>query len=269
VPPETEKISKTRSEDFEPSQAQLESAAKRAYSGQTRQACNEQIEQFLPMVHKIARKVATYLRPPLSYDDLISAGTVGLVKAARDYDPRYQAEFKTYAYIRIKGAIIDELRSWSFIPPNVHRQIQQATKVSMEIAGQTGSVPDDVELAEKLGVTIEKLNQTFDSARAKHFISMDTRSEPGPALGNILAAPEAAGPDKHLEHAELVQKLAKAISQLKERQRRIIVLYYQQHLTMKQIAGLFDITEPRVSQLHASALFNLSVKLRQWDDDEK
>ncbi len=269
MPPETENISKTRSEDFEPSQTHLESAAKRAYSGQTRPLCDKQIEQFLPMVHKIAHRVASYLRPPLSYEDLVSAGTVGLVKAARDYNPRHQAEFKTYAYIRIKGAIIDELRGWSFIPPNVHRQIQQASRASMEIARQTGSAPDDVELAEKLGVTIEKLYQTFDSARAKHFISMDTRSEPGPALGNILAAPDTAGPDKHLEHAELVQKLAKAIAQLKERQRRIIVLYYQQHLTMKQIAGLFNITEPRVSQLHASALFNLSVKLRQWDDDEK
>jgi len=269
VAPETEKISKTRSEEFEPSQAQLESAAKRAYSGQVRHIDEEQIEQFLPLVHKIARRAATYLRPPLSYEDLVSAGTVGLVKAARDYDPGYQAEFKTYAYIRIKGAIIDELRGWSFIPPNVHRQIQQASRASVEIAGRTGSAPDDVELAEKLGVTIEKLYQTFDSARAKHFISMNNRTEPGGSLGDILAAPNSAGPDKRLEHAELVQKLAKAIAELKERQRRLIVLYYQQHLTMKQIAGLFKITEPRVSQLHASALFNLSVKLRQWDGDEK
>jgi RNA polymerase sigma factor for flagellar operon FliA len=87
---------------------------------------DEQIAEFLPMVGKIARQVVTYLKPPLSFEDMVSAGTVGLVRAARDFDPSHQAEFKTYAYIRIRGAILDELRCWSFVPANLNRRIRDA-----------------------------------------------------------------------------------------------------------------------------------------------
>jgi len=250
----------------EDSQAHLKTAARRAYSGQKKQSIgDEQIVELLPMVHKIVRRVVTYLKPPLSYDDLISTGTVGLVKAARDFDPSHQAEFKTYAYIRIKGAILDELRRWSFIPPNANKQIRSALQASMEVTEQTGKTPTDAELAEKLGITIEKLYETFEHARARHFISIDGFGDfPGP--GNFLAATKTTAPDERVEQAELVDKLAEAIQQIDEKQRQVVLLYYQQHLTMKQIAEVFNITEPRVSQLHASALFNLSVKLRRWKD---
>jgi RNA polymerase sigma factor for flagellar operon FliA len=200
-------------------------AAKRAYAGQkTKPLDEQQIAQFLPLVHKIAQRAASYLRPPLTYEDLVSAGTVGLVKAARDYDAAFNTEFQTYAYIRIKGAILDELRGWAFIPPAVNKQIRRTIDLSVEITKQTGNPPSETELAEKLGLTLAQVYETFENARAQ------------------------------------------AIQQLDQRQRQLILLYYQQHLTMKQIAELFCVTEPRVSQLHATALFNLSVKLRQWDD---
>lgn len=93
---------------------------------------NERIINFLPMVNKIARHVISYLKPPLSFEDMISAGTVGLVRAAHDFDPSRGVEFKTYAYIRIKGAIIDELRGWSFIPANLHARIKEAQRISRD-----------------------------------------------------------------------------------------------------------------------------------------
>ncbi len=245
-------------------------AARRAYAGQKspdKSGLDEQqIALFLPLVHKIAQRAANYLRPPLTYEDLVSAGTVGLVKAARDYDPSFNAEFKTYAYIRIKGAILDELRGWAFIPPTVNKQIRRAMNLSVEITKQTGSPPSESELAEKLGLTLDEVYQTLDNARAQQFLSIDGLGEDTPALANILAEPDAKTPDQQFEQAELIDRLAQAIQQLDERQRQIILLYYQQHLTMKQIAEVFSITEPRVSQLHATALFNLSVKLRQFCD---
>ena len=227
---------------------------------------DEQITQFLPMVHKIVQRVVTYLKPPLSYEDLVSAGTVGLVKAAHDYDPSHQAEFKTYAYIRIRGAVLDELRGWSFVPANVDEQIRKALQLSTEITKQTGVAPSDEELSQKLGVSIDKLYRTFENARAKHFVSIDTSEDGLPSLGCSLAASDTLTPEEQLEQTELIDKLTEAIQQLNERPRQIIMLYYQQELTMKQIAEVFNITEPRVSQLHASAIFNLSVKLRQWKD---
>ncbi len=241
-------------------------AAKRAYAGQKKQRLDEQqIAQFLPLVHKIAQRAASYLRPPLTYEDLVSAGTVGLVKAARDYDPSFFAEFQTYAYIRIRGAILDELRGWAFIPPTVNKQIRRAMNLSVEIAKQTGRPPSETELAEKLGITVSQVYETLESARAQQFLSIDGYGEDGPALGNILAAPDTKTPDEEFERAELIDRLAEAIQQLDQRQREVVLLYYQQHLTMKQIAEVFGITEPRVSQLHATAIFNLSVKLRQYD----
>jgi len=253
----------------EDSRRHLNSVALRAYSGQKRSVKggieDKQIAELLPMVHKVVRQVVTYLKPPLSFEDMVSAGAVGLVKAARDFDPSYHAEFKTYAYIRIKGAILDELRGSSLLPANLNKRIRDARQLSRKILEQTGKNPTDAELAEKLGITIDELYETFENARTQHFVSLDSLGEDLPALGNLAAANTSA-PDEQIERAELIDKLAEAIQQLSKRRRQLILLYYQQHLTMKQIAEIFEITESRVSQLHASALFNLSVKLRHWKD---
>jgi len=269
VPLDTEKVADPPKSTETGAAKHFKTAAQRAYSSQKKKIDDDQITQLLPMVHKIAQRAAAYLKPPLSYDDLISAGTIGLVKAARDYDPCFQAEFKTYAYIRIKGAILDELRGWSFTPPNVNKQIREALQLSVEIARQTGSPPSDEQLAAKLGITLDDLYRTFENLRAQQFFSIDGLGDDLPALRNVLADANAPAPDKQLEQAELIDKLTQAIEQLDLRQRQLIHLYYQQHLTMKQISEIFNVTEPRVSQLHASALFSLFVKLRQYEDGTK
>jgi RNA polymerase sigma factor for flagellar operon FliA len=251
----------------------LKAVALRTYSGQKGSASGsswldeEKIVQFLPMVHKIARRVATYLKLPLSFEDLVSAGAVGLVKAARDFDPSRQTKFKTYAYIRIKGAILDELRSLSLLPANLNKQVRNAYKLCRKITEQKGIAPTDEELAEKLGITVDEVYELFESARAQHFISLDGFTEEQSGVVNFLEDADTIAPDKQLEQAELIDKLSEAIQELDVRRRQIILLYYKQHLTMKQIAELLKITESRVSQLHASVIFTLSVKLRLWRDD--
>jgi len=246
---------------------QLKKRARRAYNGHKKDAIDgDIIVQFLPMVHKIVQRVVTYIKPPLSYDDLVSAGTVGLIKASRDYDSSLQAEFKTYAYIRIRGAVLDELRNFSLLSPNAEKQIKEAAQTSLEMTNETGQAPSDEELAEKLNISVDKLYQTYENARTKNFISIDSMSDTFASLGASLIASDQESPSDQLEQSELVEKLTEAISELNERQRQIIILYYHKELTMKQIAEVFHITEPRVSQLHASALFNLSVKMRKLRD---
>ena len=266
----------SRRKETKESAEHLKAVAARTYSDQKRPAHNppwrddELIVQFLPMVNKIARRVAVYLKPPLSFEDLVSAGTVGLVRAARDFDLSHQVEFQTYAYIRIKGAILDELRSSSLLPANVSKQIRNARQICQKIVEQTGNAPTDAELAEKLGITVEEVYQLFENARIQHFISIDGLIGEHSSQGDFISARHersSTTPDKQLEQAELVEKLSEAIQQLEQRQRQVILFYYQQHLTMKQIAEIFKITESRVSQLHSSALFSLSVKLGQWKDD--
>ena len=252
------------------SRKHLNIVALRAYSGQKKSGKSaiddEQITELLPMVHRIVRQVVTYLKPPLSFEDMVSAGAVGLVKASRDYDPSHHTEFKTYAYIRIKGAVIDELRGSSMLPANLNKRIHRARQLSRKILEQTGVSPTDAELAEKLGITVDELLETFENARVQYFVSLDDFKEDSPALSNLLAAAHTNAPDEQIERTELIEKLAEAIQRLSEKQRQLILLYYQQHLTMKQIAEIFEITESRVSQMHASAIFNLSVKLRRWND---
>ena len=248
----------------------LNNVVLRAYSVQKKsvrgQIEDEQIAELLPMVHRIASRVVTYLKPPLTFEDMVSAGTVGLVRAARDFDPSHQAEFKTYAYIRIKGAILDELRGWSFMPENLRKRIRMVQQLSRKITEQTGTAPTDTELAEKLGITVEELYETFENARAQFFISLDAFDDDSPGLGNLLTSSHPVAPEEKIERQELIEQLTKAIRHLSEKQRQVILLYYHQQLTMKQIAEIIDITESRVSQLHAGALFNLSIKLRQWKD---
>jgi RNA polymerase sigma factor for flagellar operon FliA len=246
----------------------LKAVAARAYGGhKPRRIGDEEILALLPMVRQIARRAVTYTRPPLSLDDLISAGTIGLLKAARDFDASHQAEFKTYAFIRIKGAVLDELRRASLLPAGVNKQVRQALELSRKIAEETGTPPSDEELARRMDISLEEVYGLFENARARHFVSIDGLAHEQPALGEILAAADTP-PDGRLARAELIEKLAEAMQELDQRRLQVLVLYYQQHLTMKEIAKLLDITESRVSQLHASALFSLSVKLEPWKDGE-
>jgi len=248
-------------------QNHLKDAALKAYTRQTKKIrADKLIIEFLPMVHRIVRQVVSFLRPPLSNEDLVSAGTIGLVKAARDFDPSRDAEFKTYAYIRVRGAVLDELRSWSFTPAAVKKQLGRARQLARQIIQQTGREPSDEELAKELGISVEKMHKLFEDARARHFLSIHGMSDEAPTLGSTLAAAGTKGPGDRLEHAELVAELTNQIQQLPTKQRRIIILYYHKELTMKQVAQVLKITESRVSQLHASALFKLSIRLRQWDD---
>ncbi len=245
----------------------LQAAALRTYSDHKCAPVSEdQITDYLPLVNSIARKVANFLRPPLSFEDLVSAGTIGLLKAARDFDGSFGASFKTYAYIRIKGAVLDELRSVSMLPTQLNRQVKDLMALSQRITDETGVAPTEDELAQKLGLTRDQVYDLLDSARAQRFLSLQGGDEESPSLESGLCATGVESPEQEMERAELVDNMSAAIGELDEKRRQIVVLYYQQHLTMRQIADVMGVTESRISQLHASALFNLSANLREWRD---
>ncbi|MCF7972274.1 MAG: FliA/WhiG family RNA polymerase sigma factor [Phycisphaerae bacterium] len=251
------------------SQANSRRLAQQVYAQQDAPQREDQIiVQYLPLVHKIVQRVTTYIKPPLTYDDLVSAGTLGLIKAAHNYDVSHQAEFQTYAYIKIRGAVLDELRAWSFVPAQVDKQIQEALQASTEILEETGKMPSDEDLAEKLDMSVEKLGQIFKHARIKQFLSIDAPQDDA-SDSERLSVPAASvtSPLEAMQQQELVNTLMTAIQALEERPRQLVLLYYQQQLTMKQIAEVFDITEARVSQLHAKTLFNLSITMRQWNNE--
>ena len=241
-------------------------AAKAYASGQKKHDPDKMVMEYLPMVGRIVDQVTTYIKPPLTKEDLVAAGSVGLVKAARDFDPTRNAEFKTYAYIRIKGAVIDELRSWSFAPANLSKQIQQAEEISRENIEKTGFVIDDEKLAGKMDISVDKLYKIFENARSRHFMSIHGLNDDEPALGDVLIAHKTDTPESAIEKRELASKLAECITNLSEKQRQVIILYYHQELTMKEASLVLEVTESRVRQLHASAIFSLSSQLKEYDD---
>jgi len=234
-----------------------------AYGRQARQrAEHEWIMAFLPLVRHVVRKVTSNIYCNMDIEDLISAGTLGLVKAAKAFDPSAKAEFKTYAYIRIKGAVIDELRKKSFAPAAMCSQIRLVKEAYNQCYATTGIPPADEELAKTAGLSVSQLYRTLEEARRQNVLSIHGLSEDSPAIGALVPADGAPSPLDQVERNDMLTRLAQAITELPTRDRQLILLYYERDLTMKEVAEVLELTESRVSQLHASALFKLSMKLR-------
>ena len=246
-----------------PPRRALQARASQAYTHQLRESMEEKwILDHLPLVRHIVQKVVAQLGRKLDVEDLISSGTLGLVKAARAYDPSRDTEFKTYAYIRIRGAVIDELRGNSFVPSAAYHQIRIVQQAYQRFLGATGRPPADDELAAEAGVALTQLYRTLEEARRQHFLSIHGLSDDAPGLAAIVPADRGPSPVAEAERKEMLEKMAKAITELEERDRISLLLYYERDLTMKEAAAVLGVTESRFSQLHASALFKLAMKLR-------
>jgi RNA polymerase sigma factor for flagellar operon FliA len=241
----------------------LRAKASKVYARQSRETLEQRwILDHLPLVRHVVSKVTGSLSYGGDVEDLISAGTLGLVKAARAFDSTRHSEFKTYAYIRIRGAILDELRGRSFVPPSVHGQLRSIRRTYEALAAENGSPPSDEDLAARAGMSLRELYRTLSEARKQSFMSIHGLDDDHPVLGSFLPPDGAEAPDTQAERRELLDSLTAAIRQLPRRDRLVLLLYYERDLTMKETARVLGITESRVSQIHASALFKLSMKLR-------
>ena len=241
----------------------LRERASAAYARQSREQLEERwILEYLPLVRHIVQKVAAHVAQRSDQEDLISAGTLGLVKAARAYEPGHDTEFKTYAYIRIRGAVLDELRGRSFTPARVHRQIQLVRQAYQTYCSSVGHAPDDRQLAQQAGMELEELYAVLEAARRQHFLSIHGLTDDDGESREYLPVDRGPSPQHQVERRELVERLVGALKELGERDRMVLLLYYERDLTMKEIAAVLGVTESRVSQLHASALFKLSMSLK-------
>ena len=217
----------------------------------------------LPMVRRIVSKIAGQMSQQADMDELISAGTLGLVKAARAYDPSHDAEFRTYAYIRIRGAVIDELRSRSFVPVAVHGEIKRMQEAYRRLSSVHNRPPGDEELASEMGIATSELYSLMEEARRRHFLHIHGLSDEPSAMESLAPVDRGPSPQSQVERQELAGRLAAAIASLPQRDRHILLLYYERELTMKEVAAVLRVTESRVSQLHASALMKLAMKMKE------
>ena len=227
---------------------------------------NQMIIEHLPLVKYIAARIAGRLPSHVEVDDLVNAGILGLIDAIDKYDPSRKIKFKTYAEFRVRGAIIDELRSLDWVPRSTRQKASRLERAFAQVEQRLGRAATDVEVAEQLGIGVEDLQQMLREAQGVAVVSVDELRGEGDEdfernLLEYLADPEAVQPDVKLNLDQIYQIVADAIDNLPEKERLVISLYYYDELTMKEIGEIMDITESRVSQIHTKAVIRLRSKL--------
>jgi RNA polymerase sigma factor for flagellar operon FliA len=219
--------------------------------------------EHLSLVRAIAIRVYETLPVHIDLDDLIHAGVLGLFDAAEKFDVGQAVAFKSYAKHRIKGAILDSLRQMDWASRDLRKRHKQLEKVTRELAAVTSTEPSEADIAEKMGVGVERWRQMAVELRMVGLISASSR--PGDtedsSLPEFPAKPDLR-PDRLCERWELGEALGQAIQTLPGRYQRVVTLYYTREMTMKEIGGILGINESRVSQIHKNALEKMATALR-------
>ena len=227
----------------------------------------EVIKRYSPMIKYVANRIAMRLPPHIEVDDLISVGVLGLMDAISKYDSTRGAKFKTYAEFRVRGAILDELRSLDWVPRSIRQKASQVDKVVQELQAKLSRSPEDEEVAKEMGLNLDQFHDTLNETRSMPFFSLEDLglakdSGEQQSLLDCLAGKADADPQTQIRLVELKEIIAKAIDGLPEKERLMVSLYYYEELTMKEIGAVLEITESRVSQIHSKAVYRLRTKLK-------
>ncbi len=237
-------------EENEQDMASLWSEYKKKRDIETR---DKLIEKYLPLVNIIAGRVAISLPPHIERDDLLSNGFFGLMDAIERYEPERKNKFETYAGVRIRGAMLDYLRSRDFLPSSIRQKARAYEKTVGRLEEELGRPAEDEEIASAIGLKIDELHKLLTQMNAATIVPLDeyVRTE------NVQTA--VPGPAASFEKKELQKILANAISKLPEKppEKQVVALYYYEELTMHEIGMVLHLTEARVCQLHTKAIFRL------------
>jgi len=238
-----------------------------AYSSVQDQDADTLVYQHAPLVKRIAYHMVNRLPPSVQVDDLIQAGMIGLLEASRHYDQSRGASFETYAGIRIRGAMLDEIRRSDWTPRSVHRKARMVSDAMREIENEQGRDARDVEVADAMELSLEDYHKILlDSSGCRVFSVEELRVvgelPQGEGDGSII------GPLDGFQKSEFKDSLAEAISGLPERERLVIALYYDEEMNLREIGQVLGVTESRACQIHSQATFRLRSRLTEWLSDE-
>ena len=225
-----------------------------------------EILRHLPLVHTVVERVAAHLPPSVDRDDLFHAGVIGLMDALTRFDASRDNAFSTYAVLRIRGAVIDELRARDWVPRSARERARDYHRAVGDLSATLGRTPSDVELADALGVKPEELTEMERGAHLATQVSLDAPVGEEDALSSLLSAPdgETANPARHLERDDLKRMLVKALGTLTPQERMVIKLYYFEDLLLKEIAAVLGVTESRVCQIHGRVMGVLRQRLKDF-----
>ena len=220
-------------------------------------------EHYLPLIKIVGGRLAISLPPHLDRDDLMSSGFFGLLDAIDRFDLSRNIKFETYAGVRIRGAMIDYLRSKDWIPVTLRQKIRKYEQAVYKLENELGRSATDAEVAEALGITLEELHTLIGQSNAATIIPLEEY------LQTDTQEAVDANPADSIEFLEMKDMLAKAIDRLPEKERTVISLYYYEELTLKEISLILHLSEARISQLHTKAIFRMRNYLaRSRKDDE-
>lgn len=224
---------------------------------------DQRVVDNLTLVKRIAYHLAGRLPSSIQVDDLVQAGMLGLIEASKNYDPSQGASFETYAGIRIRGSMLDEVRHADWSPRSLHRKMRQVSEAVREIENLTGRDAKDSEIALKLDITLNEYHVIMRDSSSARIFSLDQTEDEGQS---IVGAAEK-DPYTALQNEGFQASLVKCIGELPEREQMVMSLYYNDELNLKEIGLVLDISESRVCQIHGQALLRIRTKLADWTAD--
>jgi RNA polymerase sigma factor for flagellar operon FliA len=225
------------------------------------------VDRYSPLVKRIAHHLQARLPASVQIDDLIQAGLIGLLEASRNYDAAKGASFETYAGIRIRGAMIDEVRRGDWAPRSVHRNSRRIQDAMTGLQKRLGRDATDQELAAALGVSLDEFREMAQDSLSTRLFSFDDLGGENERPDEYIPS-DSPSPAQHVQSDALRLQLAKAIASLPERERLVLALYYDEELNLKEIGLVLGVSESRVSQIHSQAALRLRAKMTDWALDD-
>jgi RNA polymerase sigma factor for flagellar operon FliA len=230
---------------------------------------NALVEQYLPLVSSLLGRLAMTLPDHVSQDDLRSAGLIGLLQALRNFDPSSGNSFETYARVRIRGAMLDELRRMDWVPRTVHEKARKIQKIISELEQKFNGPPTEAQVAKALNISIAEYTKMLEEVRPAAFVCLDavSSSENGDmgSLYEVVADTSEEGPDEQTSRRDLQQVVLNRLKELPDIQRKVLALYYGEDLHLREIAEAIGLTESRICQIHSQAIFAIRAYVQRFE----
>jgi len=230
---------------------------------------NALVEKYLPLVAAILGRLSMTLPEHVSHDDLHSAGLVGLLQALRNYDPTCGSSFETYARVRVRGAMIDELRRMDWVPRTIHEKARKIQDAMGKLEQKLGRAPTDVQVAKALDMTLSDYNELLDEVRPASFVCLDSAANSedgdGGSLYEVIADTSEVNPVEQVSQRELKKVIFERLKELPEIQRKVLAFYYVEDLHLREIAEVFGLTESRICQIHAQAILSIRAYVQRFE----
>ena len=230
---------------------------------------NALVQKYLPLVSAVVNRLAMTLPEHVDHDDLYSVGLIGLLQALRNYNPACGTSFETYARVRVRGAMLDELRRMDWVPRTIHEKARRIKEVLAGLEQKLGKTPTETQMAKAMKLSVREYEQLLDEVRPAAFVCLDavSASEDGDSgpLYEVIADQMHEGPVEKVSNNELKQVIFERLKELPEMQRKVLALYYLEDMHLREIAEVFKLTESRICQIHAQAILSIRAYLQRFE----